>query len=191
MVTKKKDSIIKAIQKQYPDNQYVALIDEVIDIVGLLLLEDVATAVSMKKKHITLLCTWKVNLRKRGNVAVLDMDNAVVRKLAAAVQDKSYKSKSEVNNKFRELMTRPPDFLDMVNRIKSHISINPTYSTELEISRNIIFLYNILLEEIAQQIYFNNNVVSIDNIGTFELIPTNGHPRLTLHELVVNSALLK
>ncbi len=166
-----------SLQARIKDNQpggCLELLDEVTEIIIDDLEAQISRAVKSKDKHYLLFNLWKVKLKPESTETPIKAITTSTNRIKQCIDDNEGKVSDKSITDFKDLLTKQPEHLAFIQRIIASAARSGSYSAEIEIIRNMLFIVNALFEEIGIEIYRNKNKVKITNLGVFYLSNTDG-----------------
>ena len=153
-----------SLQARIKDNQpggCLELLDEVTEIIIDDLEAQISRAVKSKDKHYLLFNLWKVKLKPESTETPIKAITTSTNRIKQCIDDNEGKVSDKSITDFKDLLTKQPEHLAFIQRIIASAARSGSYSAEIEIIRNMLFIVNALFEEIGIEIYRNKNKVKI------------------------------
>jgi hypothetical protein len=150
------------------------LIDEVAEIIVDDLEAQLSRAIQSKDKHYLLFNLWKLKLKPNSTQTPIRAVTTSTTRIKKRIDDNKGKVDDKSIVDFKDLLTKQPEHLSFIQRIIASAVSSGSYSAEVEIPRNMLFIVNSLFEEISIEIYRNKNKVKITSLGTFYLSNSDG-----------------
>jgi len=183
--------VTENIRKKYPAVKYVDSIDEITELFAMLLTQDIKQALSDNVEQVAFMGIWNLKIRKGNRIPPSTAMNSLTKTINKYAEDNNGELIDSAVTSFRDLLMKPPRYIEMVERIQKIVLTNSDFSSELEVQRNVFALCSALFEEIAEIIYVQRKAVKLSELGVVEASTASyrkatdnsiGMPRLTLED---------
>lgn len=165
------NSFVKAVHDRYCSVDDLSLLkytDDFLLLLGNVLSENVRVALDQQESSYKFLNFWTIIWPNSSEFLASCSSTTSARQLSERFEKNNREANDELAEYFYDVLSRPPSYLNLLLNIEDEARKNKHAPSELEVGKNVAFIFKCVFKTLFFEVYGNNKKVSIYGLGTFE-----------------------